>query len=263
MSARLSCPSAPGPLEAFSVQCDPLFQTRAQRHGFRTYLAGLLLPRDRSKTLTGGAGRRRAAGSGAGGRGAAAAVFSVRGRLHGEAEAGATDHVARQCLGSVGKIDHGIVALTTLWADEVRHHPLHAAPYTSAVRLADGKRDAAFATEAANCAGPGRAGAGRGRPVQRHRGGLLLWRQLSTCSRLSNCFALGSHPKESKIQRREGLKTFAALHPACLCRLWASFPPPFVTHGFRQFRMVLANHVLGSALKSIKQSIKQGHLVTR
>lgn len=95
-------------------------------------------------------------------------------------EAGATDHVTRQCLGSVGKIDHSIVALTTLWADEVRHHPLHAAPYTSAVRLADGKRDAAFATEAANCAGPGRAGAGRGRPVQRHRGGLLLWRQLST-----------------------------------------------------------------------------------
>lgn len=85
MSARLSCPSAPGPLEAFSVQCDPLFQTWAQRHGFRTYLAGLLLPRDRSKTLTGGAGRRRAAGSGAGGRGAAAAVFSVRGRLRGEA----------------------------------------------------------------------------------------------------------------------------------------------------------------------------------
>lgn len=52
MSARLPCPPAPGPLEAFAVQFDSLFHTLAQRHGFRTYLAGLLMPRDRSKTLT-------------------------------------------------------------------------------------------------------------------------------------------------------------------------------------------------------------------
>ena len=52
MSARLSCPPAPGPLEAFAVQFDSFFLTLAQRHGFRTYLSGLLLPRDRSKTLT-------------------------------------------------------------------------------------------------------------------------------------------------------------------------------------------------------------------
>jgi len=30
---------------------DPLFHTLAQRHGFLNYLAGLLMPRDRSKTL--------------------------------------------------------------------------------------------------------------------------------------------------------------------------------------------------------------------
>ena len=30
----------------------------------------------------------------------------------------ATDHVARQYLGSVGKVDNGIVAVTSLWADE-------------------------------------------------------------------------------------------------------------------------------------------------
>ena len=52
MSARLACPAAPGPLERFAVQFDPLFQTLAQRRGFRAYLCGLLLPRDRSKTLT-------------------------------------------------------------------------------------------------------------------------------------------------------------------------------------------------------------------
>ena len=39
MSARLPCPPAPGPLEEFAVQCDSLFQTLAQRHGFRTYPA--------------------------------------------------------------------------------------------------------------------------------------------------------------------------------------------------------------------------------
>ena len=59
----------------------------------------------------------------------------------------ATDHVARQYLGSVGKIDNGIVAVTTLWADEERYYPLHVAPYTPAVRLPDGKHDAAFHTK--------------------------------------------------------------------------------------------------------------------
>ena len=65
MSARLSCPPAPGPLEAFAVQFDSFFLTLAQRHGFRTYLSGLLLPR--SVQDPDGASRRRAACPGAGG----------------------------------------------------------------------------------------------------------------------------------------------------------------------------------------------------
>ena len=52
MSAGLSCPPAPELLETFAVQFEPLFQTLAQRHGFRTYLCGLSSPRERSKTLT-------------------------------------------------------------------------------------------------------------------------------------------------------------------------------------------------------------------
>jgi SRSO17 transposase len=52
--------------------------------------------------------------------------------------------VARQYLGSVGKIDNGIVAVTTLWANEQRYYPLHVAPYRPESRLADGKKDAAF-----------------------------------------------------------------------------------------------------------------------
>src|SRR5437763_11227936 len=56
MTERVPCPSAPGPLEGYAAQFDPLFSTLAQRRGFREYLQGLLLPRDRNKTLTALAG---------------------------------------------------------------------------------------------------------------------------------------------------------------------------------------------------------------
>jgi SRSO17 transposase len=59
----------------------------------------------------------------------------------------ATAHVARQYLGSVGKIDNGIVAVTSLWADERCYWPVHAVPYTPASRLAAGERDPAFRTK--------------------------------------------------------------------------------------------------------------------
>jgi hypothetical protein len=56
----------------------------------------------------------------------------------------ATAHVARQYLGSVGKIDNSIVAVSTFWANEQRYYPLHVAPYTPEGRLAGGKQDPAF-----------------------------------------------------------------------------------------------------------------------
>jgi hypothetical protein len=56
MSARRPCPPAPGPLADYAVRFDGLFRSLAQRRGFRDYLLGLLLPRDRNKTLTGLAG---------------------------------------------------------------------------------------------------------------------------------------------------------------------------------------------------------------
>jgi SRSO17 transposase len=58
-----------------------------------------------------------------------------------------TAHVGRQYLGSVGKIDNGIVVVSTLWADDERDYPLHAEPYTPARRLPKGKADAAFRTK--------------------------------------------------------------------------------------------------------------------
>ena len=56
MTQRLPCPEAPGPLEGYAARFDDLFASLAQRRGFREYLAGLLAPRDRNKTLTALAG---------------------------------------------------------------------------------------------------------------------------------------------------------------------------------------------------------------
>jgi SRSO17 transposase len=73
-------------------------------------------------------------------------------------------HVARQYLGSVGKIDNGIVAVTSLWADERCYWPVHAVPYTPASRLPAGERDPRFRTK------PQLAHRARsGRPAGRHR----------------------------------------------------------------------------------------------
>ena len=56
MTTRRPCPPAPGPLEDYAKGFDSLFSSLAQRRGLREYLQGLLLPRDRNKTLTGLAG---------------------------------------------------------------------------------------------------------------------------------------------------------------------------------------------------------------
>ena len=149
MSTRRPCPPAPGPLEDYTQRFDPLFSSLAQRRGFRDYLQGLLLPRDRNKTLTGLAGAEPI--TGAQHREVQrlqwflsesawdhevvndrrvrllcedpATAPNDRGVLvlddTGDRKDGtATAHVARQYLGSVGKIDNGIVAVTSLWADE-------------------------------------------------------------------------------------------------------------------------------------------------
>ena len=58
-----------------------------------------------------------------------------------------TAPVGRQYLGSVGKIDNGIVVVSTVWADEPRYYQLHAAPYTPARRLPKARADPAFRTK--------------------------------------------------------------------------------------------------------------------
>jgi hypothetical protein len=150
----------------------------AQRRGLRDYLQGLLLPRDRNKTLTALAdaepitgaqhrevqrlqwflsestwdheavNQRRIALLGAD----PATAPHARGVLviedTGDRKDGtATAHVGRQYLGSVGKTDNGIVAVTSLWADARGYWPLHVVPSTPASRLPEGKRDPGFRTK--------------------------------------------------------------------------------------------------------------------
>jgi len=178
MSTRVPAPPAPGPLETYAAVFDPCFAVLAQRCAFREYLQGLLLPRDRNKTLTTLAGAEPIT------QAQAAPVQRLQSflsestwnvetvqqqrlailltdpvtRSHdqgaliidetGDRKAGnKTAHVARQYLGSVGKIDNGIVAVTSLWADERLYYPLHVAPYEPAERLPKGKKDPAFRTK--------------------------------------------------------------------------------------------------------------------
>jgi SRSO17 transposase len=63
MTRRRPCPVPPGPLEEYAARFDDLFTRVAHRRGFREYLAGLLAPRDRNKTLTALAGAEPVAGA--------------------------------------------------------------------------------------------------------------------------------------------------------------------------------------------------------
>jgi hypothetical protein len=178
MTSRRPCPPAPGPLEDYATQFDPLLASLAQRRGLREYLQGLLLPRDRNKTLTGLAGAEPITGAQHREvqrlqwflsesawdyqqvndqrvrmlREDPATAPHDRGVLvvddTGDRKDGtATAHVARQYLGSVGKVDNGIVAVTSLWADERVYWPVHVVPYTPASRLPGGERDPRFRTK--------------------------------------------------------------------------------------------------------------------
>src|SRR5438477_7808962 len=178
MTKPVACPPAPGPLEEYAARFDDLFTRVAQRRGFREYLAGLLAPRDRNKTLTALAGAEPVTGAQhpavqrlqfflSESRWDPDAVNARRLELlradpatapHGggvlviddsgdRKDGTKTAHVGRQWLGRYGKTDNGVVAVTTLWADERVYYPVHAVPYTPAKHFARGKNDPAFRTK--------------------------------------------------------------------------------------------------------------------
>jgi SRSO17 transposase len=60
-----------------------------------------------------------------------------------------TAPVGRQYLGSIGKVDNGVVSVHSLWADERRYYPLEVEPYTPAHWFEKGRQDPAFRTKPA------------------------------------------------------------------------------------------------------------------
>ena len=150
----------------------------AQRRGFREYLAGLLAPRERNKTLTALAGAEPVTGSklpavqrlqfflsesvwepeavnarrlellradpATAPHGGGVLVIDDSGDRK---DGTKTAHVGRQYLGRYGKTDNGIVTVTTVWADERIYYPVHALPYTPARHFAKGKSDPEFRTK--------------------------------------------------------------------------------------------------------------------
>ena len=166
------------PLEDYAENFDNLFATLAQRRGLREYLQGLLLPKDRNKTLTALANTEAIVGA----QGASAqrlqfflsesgwdahSVNAHRLQLLREDSATkpradgvliidetgdrkdgkTTAYVAHQYLSSVGRIANGIVSVSSVWADESVYYPLHIEPYEPAERLPRGKADPAFRTK--------------------------------------------------------------------------------------------------------------------
>ncbi len=178
MTKRSPVSPAPGPLEDFTRYFDDLFGARAQRHSFRRYLEGLLLPAERNKTLTAlantepvlGAQRREAQSLQwflSESRWDQEEVNKRRLELlledpataandegvlvideHGDRKWGKkTAHVGKQWLGNIGKTDSGVVSVTSLWADERIYWPAAFEPYTPAHHFEGGNNDPEFRTK--------------------------------------------------------------------------------------------------------------------
>src|SRR5215203_444624 len=154
MTRRPPVASSPGPLEEYAACFDDLFRARAQREGFRRYLEGLLLPAERNKTLTALANIEPSTGAqhkeaqslqwflSKSGWDAEAVnrrrleilLQSAETAPHASGvliidETGArkdgkkTAHVGKRYLGGIGKIENGVVSVSSLWADERLYYP--------------------------------------------------------------------------------------------------------------------------------------------
>ena len=178
MTKRLEVAPAPAPLEEYAKHFDGFFGKSNQREGFRRYVEGLLLPNERHKTLTGLTNTEPVVGAQlpraqrlqwflSESDWSEREVQAERLRLLREDQATAptaqgvlvidetgdrkdghsTAHVSRQYLANLGKIDNGVVSVSSLWADEGIYYPVDVEPYTPAVYFAKGKQDPAFRTK--------------------------------------------------------------------------------------------------------------------
>ena len=59
----------------------------------------------------------------------------------------ATAHVGKQYLGGIGKVDNGVVSVSSLYADERLYYPLAVEPYTPEHHFQGGRKDPEFRTK--------------------------------------------------------------------------------------------------------------------
>ena len=178
MTKRIEIIPAPEPLEAYVRHFDDLLGKSNQREGFRRYLEGLLLPSERHKTVTGLVNTEPVVGAQLPRaqqlqwflsestwderevqaerltllREDPATAPTADGVLvideTGDRKDGHhTAHVGRQYLANLGKIDNGVVSVTSLWADERVYYPVDVEPYTPAHHFEKGKKDPQFRTK--------------------------------------------------------------------------------------------------------------------
>jgi len=178
MTKRREITPSAEPLEAYAKHFDDLFGKSNQREEFRGYLEGLLLPTERHKTLTGLVNTEPLVGAQlpraqklqwflSESTWDERAVQAQRLSLLREDPATAptadgvlvidetgdrkdghhTAHVGRQYLANLGKIDNGVVSVTSLWADEGVYYPVDVEPYTPAHHFEQGKKDPQFRTK--------------------------------------------------------------------------------------------------------------------
>ncbi len=176
-------------METYAQQFDDLFGPLSQREGFRRYLQGLLLPMERTKPLTALVNAEPIIGAQQPAVQAlqwflsestwdAEAVTRRRVELlradpattpdaagvlvideTGDRTWGTkTAHVGRQYLGSIGKVDNGVVSVTSLWADAGVYYPLAVEPFTPKPHFPPGDGRPGLPHQAAHCPGIGDAG---------------------------------------------------------------------------------------------------------
>ena len=178
MTKRIEITPSPKPLEAYAAHFDDVLGKSNQREEFRRYLEGLLLPTERHKTLTGLVNSEPLVGaqlprvqklqwflsestwderevqakrisllctdpSTAPTAEGVLVIDETGDRKDGHK----TAHVSRQYLANLGKIDNGVVSVSSLWADERVYYPVDFEPYTPAVYFAKGKNDPQFRTK--------------------------------------------------------------------------------------------------------------------
>src|SRR5260370_40258395 len=162
MTNRMEEAQAPAHSEAYAKHFDTVLSKSNQREGFRRYLEGLLLPSERNKTLTGLVNTEPLVGAQLPRaqklqwflsesnwdeqqiqaerlkllREDPATAPNAQGVLvideTGDRKDGhQTAHVARQYLGNVGKIDNGVLSLTSLSAHHHLPYPMASSPPTT------------------------------------------------------------------------------------------------------------------------------------